>query len=221
MEEGSSMSNHLDRFGELVLAMEAVGDPMNEARQLVILLSSLPAEYDTIVTVIENTHDLSLDEVKEKLLKQYEKMQQQEPTEGAFKARQRGGRNGRMNDRRYNGDQSNDKPRKFMGTCHACGKRGHKQHQCRSKKKETDEAVFMAHVTCEQAGNGGWLIDSGASSHMSPYREDFVTYQELKAPIEVTIADGKRVKAAGRGDVYVHSDGTKITWRCTAHSGVG
>ncbi|KAJ0389295.1 hypothetical protein P43SY_011789 [Pythium insidiosum] len=55
MEEGSNMASHLDRFGELVVAMEAVGDAMDESRQLVILLGSLPAEYETIVTVIENT----------------------------------------------------------------------------------------------------------------------------------------------------------------------
>lgn len=210
MEEGSSMSNHLDRFGELVVAMEAVGDPMNDARQLVILLGSLPAQYDTIVTVIEN---LALDEVKEKLLKQYDKMQQQEPAEGAFKARQRGGRNNRMNNRHHTGDQKNGKPRKFMGTCHSCGKRGHKQHERHSKKKKgtTDENVFMAHATCERVENGGWLIDSGATSHMSPYHEDFVNYHELRTPIEVTIADGKTVKAAGRGDARVNCDGIKIT----------
>lgn len=42
MEEGSSMTRHLDRFNELVLSMEVVGDAMNEARQLTILLGSLP-----------------------------------------------------------------------------------------------------------------------------------------------------------------------------------
>jgi gag-polypeptide of LTR copia-type len=69
----SSMASHLDRFSDLVLAIEAVRDEIDTSRQLVILLGSLPADYETIV--IENSNGLSLDEVKEKLLKQYENLQ--------------------------------------------------------------------------------------------------------------------------------------------------
>ncbi|DAZ99707.1 TPA: hypothetical protein N0F65_000885 [Lagenidium giganteum] len=65
MDSGSTMADHLDRFGELVVSMEAVGDPLYQARQMVIPLGSLPAEYETIVTVIENARDVTLDEVKE------------------------------------------------------------------------------------------------------------------------------------------------------------
>jgi hypothetical protein len=217
MEEGSSMSNHLDRFGELVVAMEAVGDRLDESRQLVILLGSLPAEYETIVSVIENAHNVSLDEVKEELLKQYDKLRQQEPAEGAFRARHHGGRNGRTynnnnnnNRREGNSEKKNWRHNKFQVTCYGCGKRGHKKHECRSKQ-DGDEAMFMAHATSEPEEDGNWLIDSGASSHMSPYRDDFVTYQKLKKPIEVKVADGKKVTAAGRGDVRMNFDGVETT----------
>ncbi|DAZ94924.1 TPA: hypothetical protein N0F65_012641 [Lagenidium giganteum] len=54
MQEGTRMSSHLDKFNELVLILEAVGDVMDQVRQVTILMSSLPAEYDTIVTIIEN-----------------------------------------------------------------------------------------------------------------------------------------------------------------------
>ncbi|DAZ96483.1 TPA: hypothetical protein N0F65_008350 [Lagenidium giganteum] len=48
MESGSTMASHLDRFGELFLAMEAVGEPLDPACQMVLLFGSLPPEYDTI-----------------------------------------------------------------------------------------------------------------------------------------------------------------------------
>lgn len=38
MEERSIIAAHLDTFGEIVLAMEVVGDPIDQSRQLVILL---------------------------------------------------------------------------------------------------------------------------------------------------------------------------------------
>ncbi|DAZ96255.1 TPA: hypothetical protein N0F65_012558 [Lagenidium giganteum] len=70
MDSGITIANHLDRFGELVVSMEAVGNPLYQARQMVILLGSLPAEYESIVTVIENVKGVTLDEVKKRLFKQ-------------------------------------------------------------------------------------------------------------------------------------------------------
>ncbi|CEG43398.1 polyprotein [Plasmopara halstedii] len=46
-----------------------------------------------------------------------------------------------------------------------------------------------------------WLLDSGASSHMSPEQKDFHTHRELKEIIGVTIADSKSPHALGMGDI--------------------
>ena len=207
MEEGCSMSNHLDRFGELVVAMEAVGDALDSSRQLVILLGSLPPEYDTIVTVIENTKEIELNEVKEKLLKQHEKLQQQDTTEGAFKARFRPTKGKPALDRRPATDRrtmgkQQARPKSFHGTCFACNKRGHKEAQC-PNKRHGDEMMFMA---SSSGGRDHWLVDSGASSHMSPYRDDFTEYHELSQDISVTIADGQAMKAIGRGCIKIKTN---------------
>lgn len=37
------------------------------------------------------------------------------------------------------------------------------------------------------------LLDNGASSHMTPTKEDFIEYRELKDPIEVRVADGPKL----------------------------
>ena len=67
--------------------MEAVGETMDEGRKLTILLGSLPAEYELLVTVLENSAGLTLMDVKEKLLKEHDKKQQRETSEGAFRVR--------------------------------------------------------------------------------------------------------------------------------------
>ncbi|KAJ0392280.1 hypothetical protein ATCC90586_011623 [Pythium insidiosum] len=201
MEEGSNMASHLDRFDELVLSMEAVGDKMDEARQLTILLGSLPQEYETLVTIIENSSSVSMVDVKEKLLKEYEKRQQQESTEGAFRARHHQQKNG-PTDMHQQGTYNGGKKKKkygFKGKCHRCNKVGHKAFECRSKPRETteNETAFAAYNDQSQ----GWLLDSGASSHMTPSREDYVEYEKLVTPIIVKIADGASMKATGRGSV--------------------
>ena len=47
----------------------------------------------------------------------------------------------------------------------------------------------------------GWLIDSGATSHMTPHRSDLFDYGTMDTNVEVTIADGKKLKVHGRGTV--------------------
>ncbi|KAE8880455.1 hypothetical protein PF003_g35502 [Phytophthora fragariae] len=61
------MSKHLDAFDELVVGLQTMGEPVDEARQLVVLLS-LPVEYELISSIIENAKDITLIEVKEKAL---------------------------------------------------------------------------------------------------------------------------------------------------------
>ena len=50
----------------------------------------------------------------------------------------------------------------------------------------------------------GWLIDSGATSHITPHRLDLFDYEILNTDVEVTIVDGRKLR--------VHSKGTmKLT----------
>uniref|UniRef100_A0AAV1U700 Uncharacterized protein n=1 Tax=Peronospora matthiolae TaxID=2874970 RepID=A0AAV1U700_9STRA len=44
MESVSTMTKHLNDFDELIVGLQTLGEPVNEARQLVVLLSSLPSE---------------------------------------------------------------------------------------------------------------------------------------------------------------------------------
>ena len=69
MDSGTSMAVHLDAFDELVVGLQTTGEPIDESRQLVVLLSSLPSDYEMISSIVENMKDISLIEVKEKLIK--------------------------------------------------------------------------------------------------------------------------------------------------------
>ncbi|POM61418.1 hypothetical protein PHPALM_29570, partial [Phytophthora palmivora] len=60
MEPGTRFANHVDQFKEIVLQMETIGEPLDETRQLVLLLGSLTDEYKMISTVLENTPNITL-----------------------------------------------------------------------------------------------------------------------------------------------------------------
>lgn len=92
MESGLTMFKHLDAFDELVVGLQSLKEPVDESRQLVVLLSCLPIDYEPIVLIVENAKDITLIEIKEKLLKEHERLQQKETTEKAFPVYESGGR---------------------------------------------------------------------------------------------------------------------------------
>ncbi|GMF61962.1 unnamed protein product [Phytophthora fragariaefolia] len=55
MESGTRFAVHVDQFKEIVLQMETIGEPLDETRQLELLLGSLTDEYRMISTVLQNT----------------------------------------------------------------------------------------------------------------------------------------------------------------------
>ncbi|KAE9149596.1 hypothetical protein PF004_g32922 [Phytophthora fragariae] len=61
-------------------------------------------------------------------------------------------------------------------------------------------------------GKSEWLADSGASSHMTSVRDKFASMMELKTPVRITIADGKKIDAVAMGTVGLKlMDGTSVT----------
>ncbi|KAI9906288.1 hypothetical protein PsorP6_016486 [Peronosclerospora sorghi] len=102
-----------------------------------------------------------------------------------------------------------DKKQNFKGRCFKCNKKGHMEKDCSSRQAAThDEMLFMA----TEDHTSGCLLDSGASSHMTPFRADCISYRNISNPIAVTIADGACLNAVGVGDVkMVTIDGREIT----------
>ena len=51
---------------------------------------------------------------------------------------------------------------------------------------------------------GKWLVDSGASSHMTSQKEFLVSYREFETPEKVGLGDGRIVEAVGIGNIHLN-----------------
>ncbi|GMF42779.1 unnamed protein product [Phytophthora fragariaefolia] len=201
MEPGSRFSVHVDRFKELALQMETIGEALDETRQLVLLLGSLTAEYRMISIVLENTPNMTLAYAIQ-ALSGVEVSDESSSTQGkAFASKEK-----------------EFGKRRFIGKCFYCKNSEHKESECRKNKtdegrgqvaRETSDFAFTATGAMEKSE---WLVDSGASSHMASVRDKFVSMKELKMRVRITIADGTNIDAVATGTVGLKlMDGTTVT----------
>jgi len=68
------------------------------------------------------------------------------------------------------------------------------------------ERVFSVTPTFESASIGdfdNWLLDSGATSHFTPYLSDLFDLEHLEEPIYIQTADGTKLKAYLKGKVRI------------------
>ena len=153
------MAEHLDSFDELVVGLHTTGEPVNESRQLVVILSSLPSEYELISSIVENAKDITMIEFKEKLLKESENIQRKEAKEKAFRVNGNPERlkGGRVNGRKGGAIRNHGE---FKVKCFNFDKFGHMKRSCLAGKQiGGDDAVFAV----SEGRSSGWLIDSVAT----------------------------------------------------------
>ena len=116
--------------------------------------------------------------------------------------------------------------RKVTGRCHYCNKEGHWKNECFKRKadeargklrKEQEEGhtAFTA-TTNERNEFNEWIIDSGASQHISAHRDRFIKYQSIRA-MKIQIGDGSEIEAIGKGDMELTIGSTKITLVSVLH----
>ncbi|CAK9816176.1 Copia protein [Anthophora plagiata] len=121
--------------------------------------------------------------------------------------------------------------------CHQCGRKGHMKRECyffkrslqyAEKKKATAQATqVMAEVEMENPGETttsfafmtgeyqqkgkdnklNFLLDSGASEHITNRENVFSSFEEIKPPMKISIAkEGAFILATKRGTIEVTSD---------------
>lgn len=217
MKEGTSIQEHMKHMKELTDKLAAIDAAISEEDQVVTLLGSLPQSYSTLVTALEARENVSFSYVQQSLIHEEHKLngEYKQPTSGGTGARQNssalvGG---------HKGSGSHWKPK-----CYACGETGHFRRDCpRSKKKrwtsagsqhkakpaktthsETEGVGAFAASTGSSRKTMRWLIDSGASSHMTQNKELLAEYRNLDKPEKVSLGDGHTVEAVGIGNVHLN-----------------
>ncbi|KAK3735648.1 hypothetical protein QZH41_001075 [Actinostola sp. cb2023] len=215
LQEGDSVKGHIKSITEIFNELAVIGAPMEEEDKVVTLLASLPDKFDMLVTALEaNSEVPNMEVVTERLFHEENKLKERETVEKPY-------------EKVMLETKSKDRPK-----CHHCGKPGHLKRNCWSLKKEKEKEqqnkpeskpvkhkanVVAADSDSESLGlvtqalaasvcaNDVWIIDSGATCHMTNDRSSLRDILELTEPVHVQLGDGKVLNATARGTVTLYT----------------
>ena len=222
LKESDSLHEHLRKMKVITDQLATIKAPTPEDEHIVALLLSLPHSYDTLVTALAAKGDeLKLTQLHQALVNEEEKRKQSKikATGGGF-------------DDGESALQHNKQDRKPI-KCYGCGEENHIIRNCPHKKRRQNlrkgnrgndskssrhnaapvqgdgekkhdygENLFTVGLSVIK-GNDNWIIDSGASQHMTSNRELLVNYKEFPVPEPVVLGDGRSVDACGSGEIRI------------------
>lgn len=226
-ENGGNMLTHINHLRSLHDQLKEMGASIDDKELAMTLLSSLPDEFKPLITALDavGEDNLSFEKVKGMLLNDYERSNdsiavQTKKSEDALAARRgRWNKNSRGKQEPRGNNSKYEKP--FKGLCHSCKERGHFARDC-PKKNSGDRGNSSAHcvqggeeqifneeealVTSDRYVKFDWIIDSGATQHMSFDLDSLEEYVEFQKPCSVNLGDNRVIFAYGRGTYRVTSD---------------
>ena len=198
LEAGGELQAHLKTLTEIFEELAVVGDPVKDEDRVITLLSSLPDKFSTLVTALEAMETVpSWESVTERLLHEDAKSGKSD-----------------LSSSRCLAAQPTPNVIKKSFKCHECGKTGHLKKNCFQYLRKIEnkanvvnnnpdpEIVLSADIDVNMCNiNETWIIDSGASQHMTNNNKLFSKFVDLNHSIKVEIGDGRSLNASAIGNI--------------------
>lgn len=213
--DGSSMENHLLQFDELFSMAESMEIVFPEIFKIAFLLASMPDSYDNLVVALEarNEKDLTFHLVKQKLSDEF--LKRTEKQGSASEEQLMYTRNivkrpprkcficGEIGHIKYfcpklkrEFDRVPNAVTPLNQETNRANAASSLNHQEETFRRHDDSILLM---TCGDAFEDAWYIDSGATKHMCREKAVFTNFVESHS--NVTLANGSKTIELGKGDI--------------------
>ncbi len=235
-QSGGNMLEYINSLRSLHDQLKEMGENMDDKELAMTLLASLPEEFKPLITALDAVEEenLSYEKVKRMLLNDADRVNDSKKFEDAFSV-QRGNTGKRGKSWRGQGESGAGithprQPEKtFRGNCHFCQEQGHFARDCPKRKakfnahpnnnrgkgkssanyveSEKDDGMNQeALFTSDVASKSCWIIDSGATQHMTFEKNRLSEYVEFKRPCNVNLGDNRTILAYGKGTYSLVAD---------------
>jgi hypothetical protein len=218
MSESETISDYINKVLNFAQQLQEIAAPVTEEDIVMTILAGLTEKYQYIIPVLENIPDLKLEIVRAKLIHEETKQtNKQESQDLLFTRRQQNekhhsrSRSQRSHSDSKQNENQREKPRysnnnkRHFRQCSICKKKGHTEDKCwfRNKQQANTSSKQLFSCTTNESDHQKWILDSGASQHMSNKREWFTEFQQLNEPLKIYLGNNSVINATGKGQVKV------------------
>ena len=228
-----TVTEYLARARELASNLEAVGHKPEPTELTLPVLAGLPKDYSVLVTILGTSkEEHELDDILPMLLQMEQQLNREEETVPIYAAMRnmsvndrrqprgnqqpRGDQQPRGNQQRRGSGRKSSGSRRITGTCFYCNKPGHMQADCRERAayQQRDNQFTVAFgASLQQIMSKEWIIDSGASRHLTFDKQQLHSYRSIAPGTAITFVNGQQAEAVGEGEVHLQVKTTRGTVR--------
>jgi transposase InsO family protein len=227
MAETTAVTDHINTIRTLFSQLTTLGQQIEESERAELLLQSLPDSYDQLIINLTNnilTDYLVFDDVAAAILEEENRRKNKGDRNSSNQAEALLVSRGRSTERGSSGSQRQGRSKsrsKKTVKCYNCGRKGHFKKDCWFKKgientaesskpqgcvastSEDGEVLYSEAATIStdrEELTEVWLMDSGATWHMTPNRDWFHTYEPISGG-KVFMGDNHALEIAGIGTI--------------------
>lgn len=214
------MVTHIAKFEGLILRMQQLNVRPDESSVMVKLLDSLPDDYESLrqawwvrpenqQTLTNLIGVLTSDEKRrQQRAEKQEEMVALVASKVKFQGKGRGNTYGGKDNQPKKPVESTigkgkDKEKSIKYRCYKCGGIGHFRKDCLSKKekRKDDDETFICEVLNTELDCSSWIVDSGATDHVTHHGEWFSSFEHFKMPAKIHIGNKSTMDALGKGTI--------------------
>ncbi|KAL0650216.1 hypothetical protein Bca4012_092907 [Brassica carinata] len=198
MSENGDLVARVNNFNQIIGDLVRVDVKIEDEDQAMILLCSLPSQYETLLTALTvDKTTIKLETVSAALLSHHERRQNtgmgdNSQSDGLDVGQYRGRQRGKQQDCTSRKRSKSKLGKKVV--CYKCGKPAHYRRDCPEKGQNSKETTNSANIVQKNDDSEGsadsdmlavtsgdhldsWILDTGASFHMTPNKGWFETYK--------------------------------------------
>lgn len=209
-EPSDDMATFISKLLEIVHQLRDQEETISDSMVISKILNTMPAEYSHFNSAWESASaaDRTLTNLKARLMAEEMRLKSQDQVEEVEALMAKRTFPKKTNNKKGISANNKNKSDKPKGKCFKCGKGGHWKRDCPESRKQSDgrrEGSSSDAFVCCTATSGEqdtWILDSGATDHMSYRREWFENFTEI-CPEPVTVGNGEQIMARGKGDINI------------------